>query len=165
MRKQKCGASWRGNSCGAPVWILTKRKRVVRKKIIIAATLAVGLLATFGCSSSAEASITGTVTYRQRIALPDDAVITVQLRDVSKADAAATVMGEQIIIAEGKQVPIPYEVTYDESEIDDRFSYSMSARIEDGSGALLFISDTHTPVITRGNPTEDVEIVVVPVTP
>jgi putative lipoprotein len=137
----------------------------VRRRIIAGMTIAAGLLAAFGCSSSGEASITGTVTYRQRIALPDDAVITVQLRDVSKADVAATVLGEQIIKTEGKQVPIPYQVSYDESEIDDRFSYSMSARIEDGSGRLLFISDTHTPVITRDSPTEDVEILVVPVSP
>lgn len=127
--------------------------------------LAAGLFATLGCSSSGEASITGKVTYRQRIALPDDAIVTVQLQDVSKQDVAATVLGEQIIKTEGKQVPIPYQVTYDESEIDDRFSYSMSARIVDGSGKLLFISDTHTPVITRDSPTKDVEIVVVPVAP
>ncbi|MEZ4519830.1 MAG: hypothetical protein R3C44_24375 [Chloroflexota bacterium] len=30
-------------------------------------------------------------------------------------------------------------------------------------GTLLFTSDTHIPVITNGSPTEDVEIVVVPV--
>ena len=137
----------------------------MRKTTILAVAIAAGLLATFGCSSSSEATITGTVTYRQRIALPDDAIITVKLQDVSKADAAATLLGEQIIKTEGQQVPIPYEVTYDELEIDDRLSYSVSARIVDGTGKLLFISDTHTPVITRDNPTEDVEIVVVPVAP
>ena len=137
----------------------------MRKTTILAVAIAAGLLATFGCSSPSEATITGTVTYRQRIALPDDAIITVKLQDVSKADVAATLLGEQIIKTEGQQVPIPYEVTYDELEIDDRLSYSVSARIVDGTGKLLFISDTHTPVITRDNPTEDVEIVVVPVAP
>ena len=61
------------------------------------------------------------------------------------------------------KVPIPYTVTYDPAEIDQRNTYSMSARIEDGSGKLLWISDTATPVITRGSPTQDVEIVVVQV--
>lgn len=137
----------------------------MKTRVLFTVAVAVGLSALLGCSSSEKASVTGTVTYRQRIALPDDAVVKVQIQDVSKADAPAQVMGEQIIQTDGKQVPIPYEVTYDESEIDERFSYSMSARIENGSGKLLFISDTNTPVITRDSPTKDVEVVVVPVAP
>lgn len=38
----------------------------------------------------------------------------------------------------------------------------MRVRIEDGAGNLLFINDTSVPVITRGNPTQDVEVIVVP---
>ena len=109
-----------------------------------------------------EAAVTGTVSYRQRIALPEDAVVTVRIEDVSLADAPAKVMGEQVIHPEGNQVPIAYAVAYDPAEIDDRNSYTVRARIEDGAGKLLFISDTHTAVITRDNPTQDVEIVVVP---
>jgi uncharacterized lipoprotein YbaY len=41
----------------------------------------------------------------------------------------------------------------------------MLVRIEDVDGNLIYISDTNTPVITGGNPTEDVDINVVPVTP
>src|SRR5258708_34753519 len=41
--------------------------------------------------------VTGTVTYRQRIALPRQAVVQVQLLDVSKADAPAIVIAEQTI--------------------------------------------------------------------
>ena len=36
------------------------------------------------------ASVTGTITYRERIALTPEAVVQVDLRDVSKADAEAT---------------------------------------------------------------------------
>lgn len=105
--------------------------------------------------------MTGTVTYRERIALPDDAVVSVRIQDVSRMGAAAQVMGEQVLHPSGSQVPIAYAVPYDPEAIDERFSYSMSARIEDGAGNLLFISDTAVPVITRDNPTKDVEIVVV----
>jgi heat shock protein HslJ/uncharacterized lipoprotein YbaY len=115
------------------------------------------------CSSSGEASVTGTVTYRQRIALPDDAVLTVRIEDVSLMDAPAKTIGEQVIETNGKQVPFPYEVAYNEADIDERNSYSVAARIEDSTGKLLFISDTMIPVITRDSPMEDVEIVVVPV--
>jgi uncharacterized lipoprotein YbaY/uncharacterized protein YraI len=113
-------------------------------------------------SCNAQSSVTGTVTYLQRIALPPDAVVTVQLQDVSLADAPATVIGEQIITEPG-QVPIEYEVPYEYRDIDDSHTYAMQARIEDAEGNLLFINDTSTPVLTQGHPAEDVEIVVTPV--
>jgi putative lipoprotein len=116
-----------------------------------------------GTENDTEASttqVTGTVTYRPRIALPPDAVITVQIQDVSLADATAEIIGEQVIQAEGQQVPFAYAVSYDPDEIQPNDRYSMSARIEDGEGMLLFTSDTNIPVITEGNPTSAVEIVV-----
>lgn len=110
-----------------------------------------------------EGVITGMVTYRQRIALPNDAVVRVQLRDVSRMDVASQLLGEEVVRTNGRQVPIPYGVAYDPGQTDQRHTYSMSARIEDGAGKLLFISDTTLPVITHSAPTKDVEIVVVPV--
>ncbi len=107
------------------------------------------------------ATVSGTVTYLQREALPPNAVVEVKLVDVSRQDIAATVLGEQIITDPG-QVPIPFEIAYDPGSIDPRFTYAVQVRIT-ADGQLLFISDTVTPVITRGAPTSDVEIVVVPV--
>lgn len=104
------------------------------------------------------AAVTGNVMYRERIALPPDSLFTVRLQDVSRQDVPARVLGEQIYRTAGKQVPLPFEVRYDPSEIDQRFSYSISARIEDGDGILRFISDTNNPVITRDSPTENVEV-------
>ena len=115
----------------------------------------------FGVASGAV--VTGTVTYRQRIALPEDAIVTVQIQDTSRADAPAEVIGVQIIETNGRQVPIPYSVSYDPDVIVENHSYTMSARLTDGQGTLLFINDTSIPVITNSNPTTDVEIVVVPV--
>ena len=117
------------------------------------------------CSRSASEgpAVTGTVTYQQRIALPPDAVVTVRIEDVSLADAPAEVMGEQVIETEGKQVPIPFQVSYDADKIENNHTYGLRVRIEDGSGKLLFINDTSVPVITQGNPIQDVEIIVVPV--
>jgi len=88
-------------------------------------------------------------------------VVTVRIEDVSKADTIAEVIGEQVIQTEGAQVPIPFEVAYDPDKIDETHSYSLRVRIEDGNGKLLFINDTSVPVITRGNPTQDIEVVVV----
>ena len=98
------------------------------------------------------AKVTGTVTYRERIALPPTAVIKVQLVDVSRADAPAIVLGEQITQAAGKQVPFSFEIPFDPAKIEPRYSYAVQARIEQ-DGKLRFISDRHYAVITRGAPT------------
>jgi putative lipoprotein len=97
-------------------------------------------------------TVTGTVTYRERIALPPTAVIKVQLVDVSRADAPAIVLGEQIRQAEGKQVPFAFEIPFDPARIEAIYSYAVQARIE-VDGKLRFISDQHYAVITRGAPT------------
>ena len=96
--------------------------------------------------------VTGTVTYRERIALPPTAVVTVRLVDVSRADAPALVLGEQVIQASGKQVPFAFELSYDPAKIEGNHTYAVQARIED-DGKLRFINDTRYAVITGGAPT------------
>ena len=98
------------------------------------------------------AKVTGTVTYRERIALPPTAVIKVQLVDVSRADAPAIVLGEQFMHAAGKQVPFAFEIQFDPARIEANYSYAVQARIE-VDGKLRFISDRHYAVITGGAPT------------
>ena len=105
-----------------------------------------------------EASITGTITYPDQVELADDAVVTVQLQDISTPGAAAAVLGEQTIETAGQQVPIPFEISYDPAEIVDNHTYSISARISDSAGNPLFVTDSANPVITNDNPTEDVQV-------
>jgi putative lipoprotein len=109
---------------------------------------------------AADARVTGSVTYRQRIALSPAAIVQVQLVDVSRADAAAVVLAEQTIRPE-HQVPIPFELVYDRSRIDPAHRYGVQARITDGD-RLAFMNDGALPVITHGAPTT-VEVVVRPV--
>lgn len=135
-----------------------KSKRVLLLEVI-AALLLLALTLT-GCNAKSE--VTGTVVYRQRIALPPEAIMTVQIQDVSLADAPAIVIGE-LVIDEPGQVPIPYAVEYRYRDVEDSHRYAMQARIEDSEGNLLFINDTSFPVLTQGFPSEDVEIEVVPV--
>jgi len=130
-------------------------------KIVIFGLL-LGTAALSSCGGSPdEASVTGTVTYLQRIALPPEAVLTVRIEDVSKADAPAEAVGEQVIKTEGAQVPIAFAVSYEPGKIIENHRYSLRVRIEDGAGRLLFINDTNVPVITNGNPTEDIEVILV----
>jgi len=105
--------------------------------------------------------VSGTITYRQRTALPPTAVLTVKIVDVSRADASATVITEQRIETAGKQVPISFDMAYDRSKIQERNRYAVQAEIRDG-GRLLFITDTSYPVITQGAQ-RSVEVTLVPV--
>ena len=59
-------------------------------------------LANPGGGGATMSKVTGTVSYRERIALPPAATIRVQLVDVSRADAPADVLGEQLIEAAGR---------------------------------------------------------------
>jgi putative lipoprotein len=108
------------------------------------------------------ATVSGSITNQDGVSIPDGAVITVQIQDTSLADAPAKVIGEQIITG-ASQFPVSYRVVYDPADIVENYSYTMRARVTGSEGILLFINDTSIPVITRGNPTQDVEIPVIEV--
>ena len=93
-------------------------------------------------------TISGTVTYRERIGLTSESRLQVQLLDVSKADALATEISSTVIDNPG-QVPIPFSLDFDPADIDDRMTYSISAKIFDRD-QLIFTSDSINPVLTRG---------------
>jgi uncharacterized lipoprotein YbaY/heat shock protein HslJ len=107
------------------------------------------------------AQVSGTVTYRQRIALTPNAVIEVKLLDVSRADAPAVTIAEQMIKPAGRQVPIAFALDYDPGRIDDRGRYIIQARILE-SGQVRFINTQPYPVITIGSP-KTVNVIVSPV--
>lgn len=86
-----------------------------------------------------ESSVSGEVLYRERIALPPDAVLTVQLADVSLADAPASIIAEQRIEPAG-QVPIGFELRFDPAVIRPQVNYAVQARIT-VNDQLWFIND------------------------
>jgi putative lipoprotein len=100
-----------------------------------------------------DSAVTGTVAYREKMALPPGAIVEIKLQDVSKQDAPAVVIGEQTITTTGNQVPFPFEIKYDPAAIDPRFTYAVMASIT-VDGELWFTTDTTYAVITGDNPTE-----------
>src|SRR3546814_10253232 len=76
------------------------------------------------CASTAPAgrtiAVSGSVTYRERIALPPTARIEVKLDDVSLADAPSRTLASQRFAAEGKQVPFAFALTIDRADLDPR---------------------------------------------
>jgi uncharacterized lipoprotein YbaY len=126
-------------------------------RLVIVATLAASGCSAFGGGTTA--NVTGTVSYQLRIALQPDATISVKLQDTSLQDVAAVLIGEQVQDADGRQVPIPFDIAYDRSLIVDSHTYTVSATITEG-GVVRWRSTTAVPVITRGAPTMGVEILV-----
>ena len=106
--------------------------------------------------------ITGTVTYLERIALPPDAQIEVILVDTSAPDVTTQLIGQQLIAANGKQVPVAFVIEYPVEQIDPTHVYTLQARITLGNQPL-FDTPQPIPVLTAGNPITNVEIVVQPV--
>lgn len=115
-------------------------------------------------SETTDATLSGTVTYRPRIALPPNAVLSVKLLDVSLADAPSVMLAETRVGTDGDQVPLPFPLDYDSADIEARHRYVIRAEIFDASGVLLWTTDTAYPVLTNGAPTDDVEIVLAQVT-
>lgn len=96
--------------------------------------------------------VSGTVSYRERIALAPGSLVIVTLEDTSKADTIATKLGEARITIERKQVPIAFAIEVEPGRIDPRHRYAVRARILDPQGALRWTSTQAYPVITGGHP-------------
>ncbi|WP_170331712.1 YbaY family lipoprotein [Ruegeria arenilitoris] len=91
--------------------------------------------------------VTGTATYRERIAVPPDATLYVELQDVSLADAPAIPLAAKRYAMDS--VPAQFELTFDDALIKDGHRYVVRASINHGQD-LLFTTDTAYPVLTDG---------------
>ena len=98
-----------------------------------------------------------TVTYRERVALPPDAEIELEIADISRADAPSQQVVYQRTPIQG--VPTTFRLAVEEDQIDERFTYSVRGQIYSGD-TVIFRSDTVTPVLTRGAP-DQVELVLI----
>jgi putative lipoprotein len=103
-------------------------------------------------SKSGLTTLTGTATYKERMALPEQAVFEAALEDVSRADVPAEILGTVRVENPGSP-PIKFGIAYEPMRIDPRHRYVVRARIV-VADALLFTTDTSYPVLTGGNPLE-----------
>ncbi len=106
-----------------------------------------------GGTADAQGVVRGTVAYRERVALPPDAVVEVWMTDVSPLILIQALVAETTVLPEGRQVPLPFELRYDPSRIAPDHDYGVKAVIRSG-GRILFQTETAYPVITKGNPTQ-----------
>jgi putative lipoprotein len=103
------------------------------------APLVLGGLFIPGAMAAEEATIAGEVSYRERIALPPNAILTVRLTDMSLADAPQSVVAEQTVEPAG-QVPVKFEISFDPAVIQPNVNYALQARITVGD-RLWFTND------------------------
>jgi len=101
----------------------------------------------------AQPKITGTVSYRERVALPPDASVQVRLDDVSQPEASPRRIAETTLPTAGKQVPLPFELPYSAADIVAGHRYVVRAKIV-ADGKTIFSTKAPYPVITRGAPTQ-----------
>jgi putative lipoprotein len=99
-------------------------------------------------------TLTGTATYRERIALPPDSRLIVTISDVSLADAPSVTIAQTEVKTEGRQVPLPFSLSYDPARIESGRRYAVAARILDGQGQLAWITDTRISLPPPGQAVE-----------
>jgi putative lipoprotein len=97
------------------------------------------------------AALTGTISYRERIALPETARVEIQILDVTDEDADPTLITEKLLDHPG-QVPIAFSIGYDPHSIQASHTYALRVRIHVGDD-LWFASPFDLRVLTAGNPT------------
>lgn len=93
--------------------------------------------------------ITGTLTYRERIALLPGSIATVRLEETSRADAPATLIDEVTYSLDSVSVPFAFELELPNQEMPQHAQYSVRATIHGADGKLLFTTDTMNPVMRR----------------
>lgn len=104
---------------------------------------------------AAPRSLRGTVSYRERMALPPGAIVEVKLLDVSLADAPSRTIAETRV--SGRRIPAPWTLRFDTRQIEPRHSYALQARITQ-RGQLLFITTERHSVFTGGPDNTDIRV-------
>lgn len=103
-------------------------------------------------ATQAAAQVSGVATYRERIALPPDAVFEALLEDTSRADAAARVIAQTRLAPAGLP-PFEFTIHYDPAELPQPGSYAIRARVTHAD-RLLFTTDQHYPLPQDGQSLE-----------
>lgn len=128
---------------------MQKNKQRLNRKTALTAAIITGLLMSLGgCVATGDQTIKGeqavtqqqtmtaSVFYLQRIALPPGAQVSLILEDVSKMDIAADVIAKQTITAVGGP-PYQLNLSYNAADIKPQHRYALRAQIT-FDGQLLF---------------------------
>lgn len=96
-------------------------------------------------------TLSGELIYRERLPLPSDAIVTIQIEDLTRPYAA--VRGGQISVRPIAGTSIPFEIPYDSTYIFPEDTYQVRAYVTSG-GRTIFETNQPQRVITQGNPSK-----------
>jgi copper homeostasis protein (lipoprotein) len=95
------------------------------------------------------ATVNGTASFLQRMELPPSAVFEARVEDISRADAAAEVIGSVRIDNPGTP-PIAFTIEIDPKKVDERRRYVVRGSIA-VDGKVVLTTDRAYPVLTHGH--------------
>jgi len=139
------------------VWLASEHMPVSGRSLSRRGILAGGLaLPVLGRAAARGGVLRGVVTYRERMALPPGAVVTVSLQDVSLADAPSVTLA-QAVVPVRHQVPVDYVLRYDPRRIEAHRTYVLSARITVGERLWFITTEQHR--VFDGSPADTTLVV------
>ena len=100
--------------------------------------------------SSALDRIHGSVTVRERVALPQDASLTVELLDATQPNTPIARLARLTLPVGDRQVPLAFELPYYQADVKPGRHYVMRATLSSSGGELLFITPQPLSVLTSG---------------
>ncbi len=139
---------------------VTERTNSKPRRRILLALLALGVAVPLAaCAGGPQETVSGTITTRERVVMPPDAVLVVRLLDATRGDMAAYTMVEQRLVA--NPLPSRFELRYRYGDISPSGTYYVQAQIEQG-GRVLYINDQNYSVLTRNSPYRNVLVNLIP---
>jgi len=102
----------------------------------------------------------GSVIYREKDALPDNAQVRIRLVDATPSEEAPKVYAETTFPTQGKQVPIPFALPIDHAKLDAVSGYALRAYIL-LDGKIAYITRSRVTVDPKAIPAA-LSILVVP---
>ncbi|MGE0240841.1 MAG: YbaY family lipoprotein [Parvibaculaceae bacterium] len=105
----------------------TSRTLLSRRRLLGFTALALALPAAMPALAKVR-TLRGTVSYRERIALPPHAILEVSLIDVTLADQPSGILGS-VRVRTRNRMPIAYRLPFDDKRLRRGAAYALQARI------------------------------------
>ena len=116
---------------------------------VLAATLLMSGCSLLDSRSDSSIEVSGEALYRERIMLPPDSMLEIRLEDISRADAPASMLSQQLVPNPGTP-PYAFSFQVDPEHFQPNHRYSLRASIRQGN-SLLFTTDTVYAVTPEQN--------------
>ena len=108
------------------------------------------------------ATVSGTVTSKSFVSLPEKSNVQVELVDMTTASGKPVVYSGSNTITKGESLPIKFSIGYNNNSFKKNSVYVLNARVIIDGKITMQNSESY-PVITNGGPTENITIEVEPV--